>query len=146
MPDVHCPDSASQLRRALLCSYGTLCGLATPAVANSWPWSAAAPASPIPLPSSNFPFSLPFGVDFLLGHPFVTVALAVGVYVTVPRLWRLVVRYVVLPVLAIAAAGLALQHPAATLSIATTVFSCTCPHATLSSARTFPLPLPGVSA
>ena len=79
---------------------------------------------PVPLPPSNFPISLPYGVDYLLGHPFVTIGLAAGLYVVVPRLWRFIVRVILLPVLAIAAVGFALQHPAASLSFGKTAFGC----------------------
>ena len=115
------------LKRARWCSYGTLCSFATPSVANSWPWEKQSPL-PIPLPSSNFPISLPYGVDYLLGHPFVTIGLAAGLYVVVPRLWRLLVRVVLLPVLAIAAVGFALQHPAASLSFGTKALGCESRH------------------
>ena len=109
--------------RAILYTYGTLCSLAVPSVATAWPWDAQQPIA-VPLPSSNFPFAVPFGVDYLLGHPFVTIALAAGLYVIVPRLWRFVVRVIVVPVLAIAALGFALQHPAATLSFGSAAFGC----------------------
>lgn len=104
-------------------TYGTLCSLLSPSLAASWPWEQQQSLG-IPLPSSNFPIPLPFGVDYLLGHPFITIGLATGLYVAIPRIWRLFVRFLLLPALAIAAVGFALQHPAATLSFASTAFGC----------------------
>ena len=118
------------------CSYATLCGLANPGVAHSWPWDqqSALPGG-IALPSSNFPIGLPFGVDYLLGHPFVTIGLAAGLYVVVPRLWRFFVRVILLPVLAIAAVGFALQHPAASLSFGSKAYGCAPPASVMTFAN-----------
>lgn len=114
---------SASLDRAAWCSFGTLCTLAGPSSAGAWPWDRQS-SLPVPLPSSGFPFSLPYGVDYLLGHPFLTIGLAAGLYIAVPRLWRLFVRVILLPVLIIAAVGFALQHPAASLSFGTKAVGC----------------------
>lgn len=114
------------LGRAALCSYGAFCGLASPTAAFSWPWERQS-GLPVPLPPSNFPVALPYDLDYLLGHPFITLGVAAGLYVVVPRLWRLFVRVVVFPVLILAALGFAVQHPAQSLSFGSTAYGCGCP-------------------
>ena len=86
------------------------------------------PAVPLGL---QLPFGLPLpGVDilsvlgFLLNNPVITVALAVGTYVFLPRLWRWLLKRVVAPVLLVAAIFFAAQHPAQTVFLGKSVAGC----------------------
>ena len=82
---------------------------------------------------AQLPFSLPFslpGLDvfsvlgFLLNNPVITVALAVGVYVFLPRLWRWVVRRIVAPALVLAVVFFAAQHPTQTVLLGKSILAC----------------------
>ena len=79
-----------------------------------------------------FPFSIP-GLDiftvggFLLNNPVVTVALAVAVYVFLPRLWRWVLKRVLLPAIIVLLLVFAAQHPTQSVLLGKSVLACKAP-------------------
>ena len=81
----------------------------------------AAPLAQLPIPGLDI-FAV---LGFLLNNPVVTVALAVAVYVFLPRLWRWVVKRIVAPALLLAAVFFAAQHPAQTVFLGKSVLACT---------------------
>lgn len=80
----------------------------------------AAPLAQLPIPGLDI-FAV---LGFLLNNPVVTVALAVAVYVFLPRLWRWVVKRIVAPALLLAAVFFAAQHPAQTVFLGKSVLAC----------------------
>ena len=81
-------------------------------------------------PVAALPFGLPvfdvFAVfGFLLNNPVVTVALAVGVYVFVPRVWRWVLKRVLLPAGILLLLVFAAQHPTQSVLLGKSVLACT---------------------
>ena len=85
--------------------------------------------STAPLAQLPFPLGLP-GFDFftvagfLLNNPVITVALAVGFYVVLPRVWRWVLKRVLLPAGILLVVLFAAQHPSQSVLLGKSVLAC----------------------
>ncbi len=74
------------------------------------------------LPSFNGqPFQL---LGFLLNHPFITLGLALAVNYVVPRAFRAVVRFLVVPLVLGSIVWVALQNPSTALDLLRGTFDC----------------------
>ena len=74
------------------------------------------------LPSFNGqPFQI---LGFLLNHPFITLGLALAVNYVVPRAFRAVVRFLVIPLVLGSIAWVALQNPSTALDLLRGIFDC----------------------
>ena len=78
------------------------------------------------LPSFN---GLPFQIlGFLLNHPFITLGLALTVNYVVPRAFRAVIRFLVVPLVLGSIAWVALQNPSTVWGFLQGAFDCEHPH------------------
>ena len=74
------------------------------------------------LPSFNGqPFQI---LGFLLNHPFITLGLALAVNYVVPRAFRALVRFLVVPLVLGSIAWVALQNPSTALDLLRGTFDC----------------------
>ena len=71
----------------------------------------------------------PLGVlTFLLQNPLVTLGVAAALYYIVPRAFRALVRWIVLPLVLALVAYVILENPSAALGLSKGLFGCTCPY------------------
>ena len=68
--------------------------------------------------------SVPTVFFFLLSNPFVTLSLAIFLYVTIPRIWRAFVKYIVVPTAVVGTGLVVLRNPESVRSAGTFITHC----------------------
>ena len=63
-------------------------------------------------------------ISFLVNNPFVTLGLAVALYIIVPRILRLTVKYILLPVSIAGVVYLIITNPSTSVGVGKTAFNC----------------------
>lgn len=63
-------------------------------------------------------------ISFLVNNPFVTLGVAVALYIIVPRILRFATKYILLPVSIAGLVYLVITNPNTSLGVATTGFKC----------------------
>ena len=67
-------------------------------------------------------------ISFLVNNPFVTLGVAVALYIIVPRILRVVVKYILLPISIAGVVYLIITNPSTTVGVASTGFKCESQH------------------
>ena len=63
-------------------------------------------------------------ISFLVNNPFVTLGVAVALYIIVPRILRFATKYVLLPISIAGVVYLVITNPNTSLGVASTGFKC----------------------
>lgn len=90
-----------------------------------------------PNPLGAYQFQTPMISDvlnYLLANPLVTFGLAVFLYITIPRLWRAFVRFIVIPAIVLATAYIVVKNPATFSNVGSTLTHFTSDHPYATSA------------